>query len=143
MRQDGNYYIWNKGEKEALSANLSTSEFSCQCKYSDCIEQKADVELINKLQLIRDWIKLPLKITSGYRCSKHQKDLGESGIQTAKGLSQHELGKAADIKCSSLTSGELAQKAENFFQAIGIANSFVHVDLRGPEKRRWSYTQKA
>lgn len=142
MKQESGYYLWNKGEKLALSANLNTSEFSCQCKHTDCIEQKVDIELIKKLQSIRDWISLPLKVTSGYRCAKHQEDLRKAGVETATSVSQHELGKAADIKCTSLTTGELAQKAEKFFDAIGVSNSFVHVDMRSDKKRRWGYTQK-
>jgi uncharacterized protein YcbK (DUF882 family) len=137
-KKDG-YYIWNKGDTESLSPHFKTSEFSCQCSHKECIEQKASIDLINKLENLRGNAGFPLQVTSGFRCAAHQKELGESGLETAKGLSQHELGNAADIRCNSLTSAELTVKAEPLFACIGVARRFVHVDLR-PGPKRWSYS---
>ena len=128
---------WTKQQKIRLSANLSTQEFTCQCSYDTCIVQTIDAALITKLQMIRDELKKPLLITSGFRCWKRQVDLSEGGVETAKGQSQHELGKACDFATTDMKKAE--ELANTYFDAVGVSPRFIHVDLRSDKKRRWTY----
>ncbi len=131
---------WLKGERIKLSPNLSTVEFSCQCSYPSCTTQTIAAELITKLQLIRDELKEPITITSGFRCSKRQADLNEpgSGVETVV-LSQHCFGNAADFTTHALKKAE--ELANTYFDAVGVSPRFIHVDLRHDKKRRWTYTR--
>lgn len=128
MKIENNYYIWNKKDtKESISQHFSTAEFVCQCSNDSCIEQKVNINLILKLEKLRNDYNLPIKITSGYRCQKHQEALAASGKETAKN-SQHVLGNAADIVGSDMD--RLWNLSDTYFSARGKAKSFIHVDLR-------------
>lgn len=131
------YYFWQKGVNKPLSANFGTKEFTCQCSNSDCEWQMVSKELIEKLQRLRTNMDSGITITSGYRCEKHQAKLAMSGLQTAKN-SQHVLGNAADISSSNLSRLHLLSKGH--FKAIGVAKTFLHVDLRSDKYRTWTYT---
>lgn len=132
-----NYFVWNKGEKEILSPNFNTIEFECSCNYPECKEQRINIELISKLTNIRSKLQLPIKVTSAYRCGKKQEDLRKQGFETTKGISQHQLGNAVDINCTNMPL--LEQLCDSEFLAMGIAKSFIHVDMRSDYKRRWKY----
>lgn len=144
MKIENGYYIWSKGDKLDLSPHFKTSEFSCKCSHDDCIEQKVAIELIDRLEKIRVASKSRMEITSGYRCSKHQEDIRKSGISTVVAKkSQHELGNAADIKLLSLTVPNSLPFILVFFDSVGFARNFTHVDLRPTRadgtKRTWNY----
>lgn len=124
------YYIWNKGSDIKLSNNFKSSEFSCHCKFPECVEQRISSDLINRLEKIRTELGQPIHITSGYRCTKYQKVVADSGAQTAKGKSQHELGNAADIAPQDGDCKKALVVANKYFIFIGIANSFLHLDTR-------------
>lgn len=134
------YYVWNKGEALWVNNWFKTTEFECKCSNKECIEQKIAVELVNRLTDIREYTKSPMRITSGYRCTKHQEEIRNSGTSTVVAKkSTHELGNAADISVSSLTTLNLLPIVEKKFKSIGIANNFLHVDLRDDKVRRWKY----
>lgn len=112
-----------------VSKNFKLREF--QCKDGSQLV-KVDSQLLNKLQQLRDLIKKPIIITSGYRAPAYNKRVGG-----ASG-SQHLLGKAADIKVSGISQNQLAKLAEQVgFNGIGIYKTFVHVDVRF-RKARWN-----
>lgn len=134
---EDSYYRWKKGQIEQLSVHFTTSEFSCQCHHPECIDQKVAIELIEKLEQVRVLLDEPMTITSGYRCEKHQKELGLQGKETAKKLSQHELGRAADIMAHDFNM--LKIHCEKEFKAIGYSKRFLHVDLRSDRTRLWKY----
>ena len=128
---------WPRGVREKLSPYFWTNEFDCHC--GTCPTQKVAPELITKLDGVRRDLGQPLFINSGFRCAAYQRRLATEGHQTAKVVSQHELGRAADIACRALGGHQLAERyASKYFQSIGMAVGWCHVDLR-PEKRRWSY----
>jgi zinc D-Ala-D-Ala carboxypeptidase len=119
-----------------LSKNFSRSEFAC--KGTNCCGHSAPVhpELISALQALRDHLNLPLSITSGFRCNRHNEFVGGAA------QSFHTLGMAADVACpDGLTAEDLAQAAETIpaFQqgGIGIYSSWVHLDVRTTGKARW------
>lgn len=102
------------GDKTVLTKNFARYEFQCPC---GCGQQSVDTELAEKLQLIRDKVDRPLKITSGYRCITHNAAVG--GSQNSK----HRYGMAADWRTENrsinpVALGILAQAVG--FGGIGI-----------------------
>lgn len=131
------YVIWHRGEVKQLSKHFTSSEFSCPCSHRTCTLQKISAVLVENLETIRQSLGVPMKITSGYRCPAYQAELKARGYETATGVSQHELGNAADVRCPEKHT-ELVSLCEGLFDAVGVARSFVHVDTRAG-KRRWTY----
>lgn len=72
-----------------LSANFDEKEFLCRC----CGEGAGQmyVSIIQICQVLRDVIERPIRITSGYRCYKRNRDAG--GVPD----SYHLSGQAADL----------------------------------------------
>ena len=124
-----------------LTKNFSWSEFAC--KGNDCCEHSSPISLehVEKLQALRDYLEAPLIITSGFRCNKHNTNVGG-----APG-SQHTFGLATDLTCPTLTAIELCQTILDFFvvypmysfDGIGLYpdKGFVHLDSRDG-KAHWS-----
>lgn len=135
MRYDGmeQMFYWKRGELLQLSPFFSTKEMECKC--GKCLEQKISSDLIHRLTQLRIQGGKPLVVTSAFRCTRYQMELAGKGFETARGTSQHELGKAADITCIDLN------LIENYFTSIGVANTFTHVDLR-PQIIRWAYGKR-
>jgi len=140
INQKNNYYIWDKNDKLPINNYFNTSEFTCKCKYDTCKEQKIAIELIDLLTKIREEIQTPITITSGFRCQEHQAFLRSSGVNTVVAKkSTHELGDAADAKAPKLQLSDFLLVSEKYFLSIGLANTFLHLDLRKDKKRRWKY----
>jgi zinc D-Ala-D-Ala carboxypeptidase len=97
-------------------------------------------ELIDKLTLVRIEFGKPIIITDGFRCSSFQELLRAKGLKTAAGKSTHELGHAADIKSQDPSDLQnLLLIVKKYFKAVGIAKTFLHVDIRTDKERTWSY----
>lgn len=141
-----NLYTWKKGTDAKLSSNFTTYEFECRCNNPSCIDQIISIELVDKLQRLREALGEPIRINSGYRCQTHQEELTRKGLQTAQ-KSTHVIGHAADIQRARGDSGKdatirfnkLLTICETLFKAIGIGSGWLHVDLRSDKKRRWTY----
>lgn len=130
-----------KGANAALSPHFNSREFDCSCP--QCTVSLIDSELIAKLEVVRGTTG-PLKTNSGYRCQHKQDELRLAGYETSLGVSQHELGRAADITTpdSRFTGPELEAKArEAGFMAVGVGQYWIHVDLRNDKDRRWVYAR--
>jgi uncharacterized protein YcbK (DUF882 family) len=81
--------------------------------------------LIIKLEELRAKLNAPIIITSGYRCEKHNRDVG--GVRN----SQHLYGNAADILVKGYTSEEVAEVAKEVdFSFVKTYKSWVHIDVR-------------
>lgn len=79
------------------------------------------------LQPLRDAIKIPITITSGYRCDKLNRSV--NGLKT----SQHMKGEAADIVCNDLNKIYLFVKNSgiDFDQMIVYTKKkFIHLSLK-------------
>lgn len=131
--------LYEKGSDEQLSTHFKAREFDCRCKSCDGT-MISDV-LVERLEKMRSLLGKPLRITSAYRCGKHQEEIRTSGIKTvaAGRKSTHEEGMAADL-FSEGTSGlalEIAARDAGF-ESVGVASTWIHVDIR-PGYRRWSY----
>lgn len=94
--------------------------------------------LVQKLQVLRNAVGVPLTVNSGFRCNKHNTAVG--GAKT----SRHIYGTAADIALpQGYTPVQFAALADSLelFDGIGIYNWGIHVDMRDV-KARWDYRTK-
>ena len=92
-------------------------EFACRC----CGVELMDHFFVKILDGIRYELQTPMVILSGYRCEKHDKEVGGKGNHT-KGL-------AADIKCEDAKTRYLLIKYfSDRFARIGIGKAFIHID---------------
>lgn len=115
-----------------LSEHFSEDEFRCRC-CGKLPERGMNPELIERLELLRALVGRPLVPNSGYRCSRHNAEVGGAAN------SQHMKGTAADILAAGIGVEELARAAEKVgFRGIGRykRKGFVHVDVRS-RKARW------
>lgn len=119
-----------------LSSNFVTSEFRCKCgkAHSTLIS----TELVNGLQRLVDVLGASKAIiTSGYRCSNHDKAVGGSGY------GMHTKGLAADVifydKAGKPISSKLVSCKAQDLGFHGIANidssyQYTHLDVG---ERKW------
>jgi len=83
-----------------------------------------DIEFVDRLQFVRDVIGKSLKINSGFRCFSHNRAVGGADN------SSHLTGVAADIRCTtSVDRMLLLNVLPDYFNRIGIASRFIHVDI--------------
>ena len=129
---------YKRGDKTALTKNFTRDEFECQCK--KCDAQMIDLELVDKLQSIRDVLGVKLKVTSGYRCITHNAKVHGSSH------SKHLYGFAADWRTldrvvNPVALGIIAQAVG--FGGIGIywhsEAAMCHADTRAG-KATWLCT---
>jgi uncharacterized protein YcbK (DUF882 family) len=117
-----------------MTRYFKLSEFACRC---GCGLEEVDTKLISSLELMREVYARPIRITSGVRCPAHNRAVG--GAPT----SVHLEGLAADLAVrDSLERYLLVDLAiAAGFRRIGVAKSFIHIDLspRAPAPRLWVY----
>lgn len=89
------------------------------------------------LEKAREDANVPFIINSGFRCEKHNKEVG------GKSEGAHTTGYAVDIEATdSLTRYEILDSLLKVgFNRIGIADTFIHVDNdpTKPRKVVWVY----
>jgi uncharacterized protein YcbK (DUF882 family) len=121
-----------------VTKNFNLNEFNSKCGRPMPENIKKNIiELIHNLQVIRDEVKVPISITSGYRSPEHN-----AKVKGAKD-SQHVKGTAVDFKVQGLTPKQVAVIVERLIKegkikqgGIGVYPSWVHYDIRGV-KARW------
>jgi uncharacterized protein YcbK (DUF882 family) len=103
-----------------LTEHFSRSEFDCKC---GCGRNGIKMALVEKLEKVRQMLGKRMVVTSGYRCLKHNGNVGSTTSSHVKGL-------AADIACSdSSARDELVGFLRTEFNRMGIAKDFIHVDV--------------
>ena len=123
-----------------LTKNFNKEEFDSKdgaCMPNDVLNNIA--ELAKNVQIIRDYVGVPLTINSGYRSPAHNKSVG--GVDN----SYHVQGKASDLSSSKITPKKLYDAilkliadGKVYNGGVGIYNTFVHYDIGG-KGRRWDY----
>lgn len=104
-----------------VSKNFSFNEFTCPC----CGKHDISLDLVDRLQQVRDMYGKGMKITSGYRCKKHNDSLPKSSPS-----SSHIDGEAVDIYCAdSSRRDELVGFLRTKFNRMGLHKHFIHVDI--------------
>ena len=115
--------------KERVSKYFKPQEFGCK----HCGHYILNEELLTVLDDVREHFSAPTVITSGTRCTAHNKAVGGAV------RSQHLYGTAADIKVQgvspSVVHKYLVDKYPDKY-GIGKYNTFTHVDVRN-YKARW------
>ncbi|KUK13735.1 MAG: DUF882 domain-containing protein [Synergistetes bacterium] len=106
-----------------ISLNFYLNEFECPC----CQRVKIDEILLWKLEALRIIWGMPLRVTSGYRCEKHNKEVG--GAEN----SLHLRGRAVDIAVKEEDQGKFLTLAKLVgFKVIPYPKrNFVHLDVGG------------
>jgi len=100
---------------------FSENEFNCSC----CGKRVISANLVLKLDLAREIAETRFVITSGYRCPKHNKEVG--GVKN----SAHMSGLAVDIVVPDNVARLNILKGLIIagFRRIGIGKDFIHADI--------------
>ena len=118
-----------------MAKYFNRKEFACQ--YTG--RNEISPELIDKLDELREACGFPFIITSGYRDATHPVEAKKTKAGT------HAQGIAADIKVNNgLQRFKIVEEAIKLgFTGIGVASSFIHVDIRSPDDTTpfvmWTY----
>ena len=122
------------------SKNFSESELACSC----CGKNEMTQETVDALQGLRESIGSPLRLSSAYRCPKHNSKVSSTGK-----TGPHTTGKAIDIVCSGKEAGELLSFAmilSKVWKGIGISQKgkhesrFIHLDTIEADNRPWIWS---
>lgn len=110
--------------------NFRPAELACKC----CGELKVNYKALDALQRLRNYWQIPLHISSGTRCPKHNDRVG--GAKD----SYHKKGMAFDIGTPKTWTGKttasfLYWATHAGFRGIGLYSTFIHLDI-GPH-RAW------
>jgi len=111
--------------------HFDISEFRCR----ETGENDMKPEFIHMLDELRDKCGFPFVITSGYRSKQHSIEVRKEQPGT------HTLGIAVDIAVSNgFERMNIVHEALKMgFSGIGVAKSFVHVDMRTTTPVMWTY----
>lgn len=101
---------------------FALSEFNCQ----ETNQNEMCPKFLERLDALREACGFPFVITSGFRSPNHSNERHKEKAGT------HAQGIAADIKVNSgVQRFRIVQEAISMgFSGIGVASSFVHVDIR-------------
>lgn len=89
--------------------------------------------LVEGLERLRTICGAPVIVTSGFRTGAHNRHIGGADD------SAHLYGMAADVRVVGRPTAEVAHAALQLeFGGIGLYSSWVHVDVRGKD-RRWGF----
>lgn len=110
---------------------FTRDEFKCQYTGKNEISD----DLIHKLDQLREACGFPFKINSGYRDKTHPIEAKKKEPGT------HARGIAADIAVrDGVQRRKLVEEALKLgFNGVGVANSFIHVDIRKDTPVLWLY----
>ena len=130
--------------------HFSDKELRCKC----CGVATMQPEFMETLEKIRVEMNRPLKLSSAFRCAKHNQEVsstGPNGPHTDHG----EGGQAVDVRISGADALRLVEVAKKFgMTGIGVKQSgpagkrFIHLDnlgsnytklTGGPRPWLWSY----
>jgi len=106
------------------------SDFACKC----CGQSQMDLDFVHKLDKAREIANTAFIINSGYRCSKHNVEIGSVSVN-------HPSGHAADIACDTGPQRIkiLTGLIQAGFKRIGIRKDFIHVDDMDKTASCWLY----
>ncbi len=103
--------VYNKFMKEPIDwndpvlANFQKNDFACKC----CKVNKTVKKIIYNIQAVRHHLNVPVIPTCGYRCKKHNAEVG--GYKYSK----HMEGKAIDFYCSKTSTLSERKKIIDFY----------------------------
>ena len=113
---------------KSIKTHFTDKEMDCGC---GC-EKTVSPTLLVHLEALRSQISSFLIITSGARCEAYNRQIGGASN------SWHLKGLAVDIACedSEFRAAIIRLAGQLDFFGIGIAKTFIHLDLRPPSEKR-------
>lgn len=122
-------YRYMKDEDWSKFPNFKKSEFKCKCggKYCNGYPHEIAYSLVEMLQNLRNKYGKAAKITSGVRCTQHNKNVG--GVEGSK----HLTGQAADFTFTGINKNEVinwlkTQPNYRYAYSNDKMNKAVHID---------------
>lgn len=109
-----------------IAFKLSLNEFSCKCDYADCTHTLVNTKLVKAWDLTRARWGKPLKVNSGFRCIRHNTEVG------GKIGSKHTTGRAVDISIKhydEVEKSKLIDLANEHFDFVKIYPTFIHAQI--------------
>jgi len=108
--------------------HFKAEEFNCKC----CGIQHMDTLFLAQIDNAREFAGAPFIINSGYRCEKHNQEIGSTS-------NNHTSGKAADISCryGPERLAMIAGLIRAGFRRIGIRKDFLHADTMDEIESIW------
>jgi len=110
-----------------ITRNFSRKEFACKC---GCGFDDINICVVNRLQVVRDILQVPIIINSGCRCKSYNHKVG------GKPLSLHMEGEAIDWTVEPeekfMFAGKMLSGWSGGFHQY---SNFIHTDIG--RKRRW------
>ena len=101
-------------------------EFACKCcgQLPPLARENVKALVSEVLDPVREKLGMPIVVNSGYRCEKHNKDVG--GVRN----SQHLRGEAADVTCSDLKRLKALIIENGKFDQLITYPTFLHVSYK-------------
>lgn len=123
-------YIMDTDANKNIGKHFKVKEFACKDGSQIVF---VDDYLVSILDILRNQVGKPVRITSGYRTPTRNKE-----VDGAK-YSYHMRGQAADIRIEGMTTKEIANKLNKiipFGCGIIVYNTWVHIDTRTKKYRK-------
>lgn len=119
------------------------AEFACKCGRCKSDGTEMSLDVVNKLDQLRERMKIPLRVTSGYRCPDYNAQVSTTGRN-----GPHTTGRAADIAVAGPDAFRLVRHCTlgGWFTGIGVhqrgdhAKRFIHLDDLDGDGRPWIWT---
>ena len=119
-------YIREQSDWKEKWKNFNLDEFKCKC---GCDHVSIHSDLLDLLQTARN-ILGPIQITSAFRCPEHNDKVSSTGLS-----GPHTTSKSVDIHVSnSQHRKELIDYFAPKVTGLGIAKTFIHIDILSPEE---------
>ena len=101
-------------------------EFACRCcgQLPPLARENVKALVSEVLDPVREKLGKPVVVNSGYRCEKHNKDVG--GVRN----SQHLRGEAADVTCADLPRLKALIIENGRFDQLITYPTFLHVSYK-------------
>ena len=105
------------------------NEFKCKCggKYCNGFPHEPEQKLIESADTLREILGVPINVSSGLRCTKHNANVG--GVYN----SRHLTGKAMDFcakgKSANYVLSVIKSRLPNIRYCYAINSSYVHMDI--------------
>lgn len=113
---------------------FNEKEFACRCcgELPPFARENIEALVCEVLDPAREKLGMPIIVNSGYRCAKHNREVG--GVAN----SQHMRGEAADIRCSDNQKLRQIIIDSGRFDQLITYPTFIHVSWKksGQERRR-------
>jgi len=111
--------------------NFKMKEFTCKC---GCGRTNMDDAFLEKLQTFRTKVQVPLIVTCGGRCKKHNKDVG--GVAKSLHINEGKKATAVDVTTKDCARLYTVACSCGFFNEVEyhIKKNFVHLGIDPNQK---------